>query len=1160
MSKKRNKSSDSVKHKLVKGVLTASLAVSAIPVSLAIPAGEAEASTLVSISTKAKGDIVSLRNSNGSYTHFEVIKRTTEGVKVRAMEAIELPYSSSGKNVYDIQDKNNIAYKLNGKEFLDSFSKKERDLFVEATWNIGDETRENSKQLEAKVGLLTKSELKEAYTNPGKLTVSIGEQEWLLTPNSKEENSVWSVTSSGKEKVEEGDVFLYARPVVVLKSDLTVDSNGVITDKLENYNDKLLQMERIMSGQVYSQDPIGDLEYLLRELTAIGVSQKEVQDMRTKVEEYKKYSKANEAVKAAEFNKHQSYINAAQTAVNELTNQQHYRELQSRIDVLKNQLNSINEQLWKDFLRGADVRNRMQELANLLEQAVYPEFADNYASVITDLLAGQTQISKADAVKAVRLVNSFELAKRSMNQNDIRAYASELRTASPYVSYNFPSEQLLIATANYTIAPNDRTKETLLKNLASALNTTTLEVEKEVKALMAKMQGITKGTYKVEYLDIDGGNKVFSFDYSADFGTITVVPEAPHGYKLVSVEPITYDFKLEDTGKVFSFKVVKEEVLTSYTIKYVNTKGEVVSSKEFREQKLGEVTAAAEIPDGYILAEGQTETVTFNLTEDNKDKEVVFLVVNKSEVEEENVSDQLEEVDAAPNDESSDSSELDAVEGTQSEQPEEEEGVRLEENIVSTFTVDTRPPTNAVASTNNLYFSSTPTEITILGDEYKEYSILTAKAAMLVGEYLANPNEVTKKAVRDFVNKELASGEYKFALLNLLKEPYEVLDTQLSFTNLQVYNPLPQNVPVNNNPNNVQNNKPPQNTTTAPNTTVRPQVNLKPASIADKKKPTADDKKDKENTSTTQAQTNGSTIWTIANPTEKSVEVKDKGIQVTLELGSTVGKVESLEVAWSQVQTGHYKLSVKADGKEISDYKATVIFEGDYQYVQRKVSAGYKATPYAFAGDKFVIKNVVGATYYFHSNVKSFTDTDSNVKGVDYIHEMASRGILKGTGGGKFSPHRKVTRAHFAAIITRSLGLTASDKQTPFLDTRGEWYEEEIQALYEAGLVYGTTRTNYSPNDHITGQQAAMMLYRVLTNSEAHNKLVKENSDYASAIKPTFKDADKIAKEAEEAVAKLESLGVLEGTTGGKFNPYSTWSRADLVKAIYKTLIITGDL
>ncbi|MEK4532108.1 S-layer homology domain-containing protein [Solibacillus sp. FSL K6-1554] len=153
-----------------------------------------------------------------------------------------------------------------------------------------------------------------------------------------------------------------------------------------------------------------------------------------------------------------------------------------------------------------------------------------------------------------------------------------------------------------------------------------------------------------------------------------------------------------------------------------------------------------------------------------------------------------------------------------------------------------------------------------------------------------------------------------------------------------------------------------------------------------------------------------------------------------------------------------------------------------------------------------------------------------------------------------------MTRAQLASMIARALNLGASEKATPFTDTVGKWYEKDVQALYEAGMISGTDANAFAGDKVLTRQQAALMLNQVI---EKHGKLgtlqtaVKGDNSFAKL--PTFADRHKIADNAIIAVARLENAGIVTGDDG-HFNPQNELTRAQIAKMLAGVLELTGNM
>ncbi|WP_274364214.1 S-layer homology domain-containing protein [Paenibacillus thermotolerans] len=151
---------------------------------------------------------------------------------------------------------------------------------------------------------------------------------------------------------------------------------------------------------------------------------------------------------------------------------------------------------------------------------------------------------------------------------------------------------------------------------------------------------------------------------------------------------------------------------------------------------------------------------------------------------------------------------------------------------------------------------------------------------------------------------------------------------------------------------------------------------------------------------------------------------------------------------------------------------------------------------------------------------KTFNDTASHWA-EDDIHLMASKLIIEGVSSLRFEPNRDITRAEFAALLVRSLGLTASGGGgEKFSDvSNNKWYAEVVQTASEAGLINGYPDGTFGPDRTITRAEMAAMIARALafagmnttiTDAEAqshigkftdHNELPWASHDWAVAIR-----------------------------------------------------------
>ncbi len=173
----------------------------------------------------------------------------------------------------------------------------------------------------------------------------------------------------------------------------------------------------------------------------------------------------------------------------------------------------------------------------------------------------------------------------------------------------------------------------------------------------------------------------------------------------------------------------------------------------------------------------------------------------------------------------------------------------------------------------------------------------------------------------------------------------------------------------------------------------------------------------------------------------------------------------------------------------------------------------------------------------------------------DDIVLLASKSIVDGIGNGNFDPEGKVTRAQFAAMLTRALNLSEGEQKVDFSDIKGdEWFANVVNAAFEAGIIKGYDDGSFKPNEHISRQEVAVMINRSL-------KVVgqKPEVEDADSLIAKFTDKDKIADWAQKPVATAVQVGIVQGMTDGSFAPTQNCTRAQAVVMI-KRLLEKGNL
>ena len=180
--------------------------------------------------------------------------------------------------------------------------------------------------------------------------------------------------------------------------------------------------------------------------------------------------------------------------------------------------------------------------------------------------------------------------------------------------------------------------------------------------------------------------------------------------------------------------------------------------------------------------------------------------------------------------------------------------------------------------------------------------------------------------------------------------------------------------------------------------------------------------------------------------------------------------------------------------------------------------------------------------YIYSTEWVSFRDVAHHPDAIA-VEKLATRHIIKGVTPATFAPNKKITRAQFGAMIARALHLTAHE-QTVYEDVKGQWYERDIQALYEAGIT--KSKDDYQPNALLTRQHAAVLMARVLAYT-GQQKEVKQSSSYA--------DQQAIGKDYVAAVALLKELNIMGGRPNNTFGPQENLTRIQMAKILYRTML-----
>lgn len=176
-----------------------------------------------------------------------------------------------------------------------------------------------------------------------------------------------------------------------------------------------------------------------------------------------------------------------------------------------------------------------------------------------------------------------------------------------------------------------------------------------------------------------------------------------------------------------------------------------------------------------------------------------------------------------------------------------------------------------------------------------------------------------------------------------------------------------------------------------------------------------------------------------------------------------------------------------------------------------------------------------------------FTDMGSYEWAIPAVEALANLGIINGRTDTTYEPYASVTRAEYTKMICAAMGVAVqAGVAQKFNDVpKSHWAFGYIAAAESLGIVEGYTDTEFAPNDLITREQMATILYRAIVASENEGRLPVGSPLY-------FADAGQISEYAREAVNKLSAANVINGVTDTTFVPQATANRAQAASILYQ--------
>lgn len=175
-------------------------------------------------------------------------------------------------------------------------------------------------------------------------------------------------------------------------------------------------------------------------------------------------------------------------------------------------------------------------------------------------------------------------------------------------------------------------------------------------------------------------------------------------------------------------------------------------------------------------------------------------------------------------------------------------------------------------------------------------------------------------------------------------------------------------------------------------------------------------------------------------------------------------------------------------------------------------------------------------------NFSDVTEADWFYDSVAYVFQ---NGLMTGTSETTFSPNLTTNRAMLVTILYRLEGSPEAPSWSPFGDVpAGEYYAAPVAWAAWHGIVTGKTTTSFAPQDPVTREQMAAILYRY-AGYKGYDRSRQGNLSQ-------FADQDQIQDYARAALSWANGEGLITGKGAGILDPQGPATRAQVAAILQR--------
>ena len=241
--------------------------------------------------------------------------------------------------------------------------------------------------------------------------------------------------------------------------------------------------------------------------------------------------------------------------------------------------------------------------------------------------------------------------------------------------------------------------------------------------------------------------------------------------------------------------------------------------------------------------------------------------------------------------------------------------------------------------------------------------------------------------------------------------------------------------------------------------------------------------------------------------------------------------------------TGKGSVEPELDFNDIgTDVTFTFVPDENQELVEVLVDGESIGKPETYTYEDLTVKSRIKAVFTGGMRFEDVRRRDWFYEDVEYVVE---NGLFHGTSKTTFSPNAPMTRGMLVTVLYRLAGKPEATSASSFTDVAKEqYYAAPIAWAAENGIVGGMSQTRFAPNEQVTREQLAAIVYRFAQ---------KQGYGTADAADLTgFADYSRISGYALDALRWANAEKLVNGRSETELSPQGQATRAEVAAILHR--------